>query len=144
MPGDRRVARHRRPGEREAGAERLRQHSTSPERATRLAEHLVGVDDALHREPEDRLGVADRVAAGDGAPRLGDHLRGSLEDRRDRVAREVLGERGDVDRHTTRPPMANTSLQAFAAAMAPKSDGWSTSGGKKSVVDTSATSSVIR
>ena len=42
---------------------------------------------------------------------------------------------------TTRPPMANTSLQALAAAMAPKSAGSSTSGGKKSVVDTSATSS---
>ena len=33
--------------------------------------------------------------------------------------------------------MANTSLQALAAAMAPKSAGSSTSGGKKSVVDTS-------
>ena len=39
---------------------------------------------------------------------------------------------------TTRPPIANTSLQALAAAIAPKSDGSSTSGGKKSVVDTSA------
>ena len=45
---------------------------------------------------------------------------------------------------TTRPPMANTSLHALAAAIAPKSDGSSTSGGKKSVVDTSATSSVSR
>ena len=42
---------------------------------------------------------------------------------------------------TTRPPMANTSLQALAAAMAPKSDGSSTSGGKKSVVETRAASS---
>jgi hypothetical protein len=41
---------------------------------------------------------------------------------------------------TTRPPIANTSLHALAAAMAPKSAGWSTSGGKKSVVLTSATS----
>ena len=45
---------------------------------------------------------------------------------------------------TTRPPMANTSLQALAAAMAPKSDGSSTSGGKKSVVDTMARSSLTR
>ena len=44
---------------------------------------------------------------------------------------------------TTRPPMANTSLHAFAAAIAPKSDGSSTSGGKKSVVDTIARSSLI-
>ena len=42
---------------------------------------------------------------------------------------------------TTRPPMAKTSLQALAAAMAPKSDGSSTRGGKKSVVDTRAASS---
>ena len=41
---------------------------------------------------------------------------------------------------TTRPPMAKTSLQALAAAMAPKSSGSSTSGGKKSVVDTRARS----
>ena len=45
---------------------------------------------------------------------------------------------------TTRPPMANTSLQALAAAMAPKSAGSSTSGGKKSVVDTMARSSLTR
>ena len=45
---------------------------------------------------------------------------------------------------TTRPPMANTSLQALAAAMAPKSEGSSTRGGKKSVVDTRATSSLMR
>ena len=45
---------------------------------------------------------------------------------------------------TTRPPIANTSLQALAAAIAPKSAGWSTSGGKKSVVDTIATSSLTR
>ena len=43
---------------------------------------------------------------------------------------------------TTRPPMANTSLQALAAAMAPKSPGSSTSGGKKSVVETTARSSL--
>ena len=43
----------------------------------------------------------------------------------------------------TRPPMAKTSLQALAAAMAPKSLGWSTSGGKKSVVLTNATPGAI-
>jgi len=45
---------------------------------------------------------------------------------------------------TTRAPMANTSLHALAAAMAPKSPGSSTSGGKKSVVDTRARSSIRR
>src|SRR4051812_44659845 len=45
---------------------------------------------------------------------------------------------------TTRPPIANTSLHAFAAAIAPKSDGSSTSGGKKSVVETIAKSSLSR
>ena len=39
------------------------------------------------------------------------------------------------------PPMAKTSLSAFAAAIAPKSAGSSTIGGKKSVVKTSARSS---
>src|SRR5262245_56405414 len=42
----------------------------------------------------------------------------------------------------TDPPIANTSLHALAAAMAPKSAGSSTSGGKKSVVDTMARSSL--
>ena len=45
---------------------------------------------------------------------------------------------------TTDAPIANTSLHAFAAAMAPKSAGSLTSGGKKSVVDTIATSSLTR
>src|SRR5262245_50650078 len=42
----------------------------------------------------------------------------------------------------TDPPIVNSSLQALAAAMAPKSAGSSTSGGKKSVVDTIASSSL--
>ncbi len=54
---------------------------------------------------------------------------------------------GKADRFramTTRAPMANTSEQALAAAMAPKSAGSSTNGGKKSAVDTRATSSATR
>ena len=43
----------------------------------------------------------------------------------------------DVERNL-RSPL--TGIGALAAAIAPKSDGWSTSGGKKSVVLTSATS----
>ncbi len=42
------------------------------------------------------------------------------------------------------PPMAKTSLSAFVAAMAPKSRGSSTTGGKKSTVNTSARSSSRR
>jgi hypothetical protein len=45
---------------------------------------------------------------------------------------------------TTRPPIANTSLHALAAAIAPKSAGSSTSGGKKSVVETNAVESSMR
>ncbi len=45
---------------------------------------------------------------------------------------------------TTRPPMANTSLHALAAAIAPKSAGSSTSGGKKSVVETRASPGASR
>ena len=54
---------------------------------------------------------------------------------------------GKADRFraiVTRAPMANTSEQALAAAMAPKSPGSSTKGGKKSAVDTMATSSATR
>jgi hypothetical protein len=40
---------------------------------------------------------------------------------------------------TTSPPIVNTSLHALAAAIAPSSAGPSTTGGTKSVVDTSAT-----
>ncbi len=39
------------------------------------------------------------------------------------------------------PPIANTSLSAFVAEIAPKSSGSSTIGGKKSIVKTSARSS---
>ena len=44
-----------------------------------------------------------------------------------------------IDRASSgRPPIANTSLRAFVAAIVPKSRGSSTSGGKKSSVKTSA------
>ena len=44
----------------------------------------------------------------------------------------------------TRPPIANTSLSAFAAAIAPNVRASSTSGGKKSSVPMIARSSLIR
>ena len=45
---------------------------------------------------------------------------------------------------STRPPIAKTSEQAFAAAIAPKVAGSSTSGGKKSTVPITARSSERR
>ena len=87
----------------EAGAERLRQHEHVARPGAALAEHPVGVHDTLHGEPEDRLGVADRVPAGDRAAGLGDDRGGGVEDRGDRLAREVLGEGGDVDRQHDPP-----------------------------------------
>ena len=99
-PGDR----HRLVGvgagsQREAGADRLREHQHVAGGGARLAEDAVGVHDALHGEAVDRLGVADRVTAGHGPTGLGDRAGTGLEDRHDRLAREVLGEGGDVDRH---------------------------------------------
>jgi hypothetical protein len=44
----------------------------------------------------------------------------------------------------TRPPIANTSLSAFAAAISPYVRASSTSGGKKSTVPMTASSSLIR
>ena len=46
--------------------------------------------------------------------------------------------------NSTRPPMANTSEQALAAAIAPNVAGSATSGGKKSTVPMTARSSVSR
>ena len=72
-------------GEHEAGAERLGQHQHVARSGARLAEDPVGVDEPLHGEPEDRLRVADRVAAGDRAAGLGDDRRGRVEDGGDRA-----------------------------------------------------------
>jgi selenium donor protein len=49
------------------------------------------------------------------------------------------GNAATLSAKSTSPPIAKMSLHALAAAMAPKSAGSSTSGGKKSVVDTRAT-----
>ena len=46
-----------------AGAERLGQHERVAGDAAGVRQHLVGMDDPGHREPELRLGVLDRVAA---------------------------------------------------------------------------------
>ena len=85
-------------GQRQPGAERLAEHQHIARPAATLAEHLRRVHDTLHGQPEDRLGIADGVPAGDGATGLGNNGRRGVEDRDDRIRREVLGERGDVDR----------------------------------------------
>ena len=131
-------------GQHDAGADRLGQHEHVAGPGARLRQDAVGVDEALHGEPEDRLLAADGVAAGHHAAGLAHDLRGG-----DRIAAMAScgrrsGKAEMFSAITTRPPMANTSLQALAAAMAPKSAGSSTSGGKKSVVDTMARSSLTR
>ena len=87
----------------EARAEALRQQQDVAGPRAALAEQPVGMRGADDREPVLRLGVADRVAAGEDAARLAD-LRGrSLEHRRERRLREVLGERGDRQREQHPP-----------------------------------------
>ena len=48
-----------------------------------------------HGEPVLRLGIADRVPAGEGAARLADLGRGAVEDRGHRVPWQLLGKRRD-------------------------------------------------
>ena len=49
--------------ERESGADGFRQHEHITRTRTALEEDTVGVHHSLHGQPEDRLGVADRVPA---------------------------------------------------------------------------------
>ena len=86
------------PASASAGADRLAEHQHVAGPRTPLAEHAIGVHHALHGEPEDRLRVADRVPTGDRAAGLGDDRGGGVEDGDDGLTREVLGERGHVDR----------------------------------------------
>ncbi len=102
---------------------------------------MDGSDD---REPVLRLGVANRVTAGEDRTgrahalvRAGKHLAEHLD-------RKLLRERGDGQRQQRRPPIAKTSFSAFVAAIAPNVRGSSTSGGKKSTVKTIARSSSSR
>ena len=88
----------RRPLTRKPGPEPLRQEQDVAGPGAALAEQAVGVGGADHREAVLGLRVADRVAAGEHAARLADLRRGGLEHRRERVAREVLGERRDRER----------------------------------------------
>ena len=60
-----------------------------------LAQDPVWVDGAGHRQAVLGLGVADRVAAGERAAGLADLGGGTLEDRGQRVPRQLLGEGRD-------------------------------------------------
>ena len=60
-----------------------------------LAQQLVGVGRADDREAVLRLGIADGVAAGERSAGFADLRCGAVEDRRERVPRQLLGERRD-------------------------------------------------
>ena len=147
-PADRLVE-HRQPAlgaaEHERGPERLRQIERVPGTRARLRPDAVRADGADDGEPVLRLGIANRVAAGQhraGRP----HLRlGAVEDGADESRPGSSSGNAATDSASNGdPPIANTSLSAFVAAIAPKSDGSSTIGGKKSIVKTIARSSSSR
>ena len=77
---------------------RLVSSRMSPGLRAALAQQLVGMGGADHREAVLGLRVADRVAAGQRPAGLADLGRGALEDRRQDVPRQVLGEGRDRER----------------------------------------------
>ena len=134
-----------RAAEDERRAERLREEEGVAGARAGLRPDAVGLDGADDGEPVLRLGVADRVAAGEDRARRA-HLRvGAVEDRARRVSVGSSSGNAATDSASSgTPPIAKTSLSAFVAAIAPKSSGSSTIGGKKSIVKTSARSSSSR
>ena len=129
------------PREHEPGAERLRQEDRVARPGAALRPDAVGMDGADDREPVLRLGVADRVAAGEDRARRAHLFVGGREDRATTSVGSSSGKAAIESASSGVPPIANTSLSAFVAAIRPKSAGSSTSGGKKSSVKTSARSS---
>ena len=81
-----------------AGAERLREEEPVAGPGAALAQQLVGMGGADHREAVLGLGIADRVAAGERAARLAHLGRRAREDLGHDVARQVLGEGRDRQR----------------------------------------------
>ena len=77
------------------GPESFRQQEPIAGSCATLAQELVGVRRADHRETVLGLGVADRVAAGKGATGFADRGRRALEDRGEHVPWQILGERRD-------------------------------------------------
>ena len=129
----------------QAGAERLRQVEDVARLRAGLRPDRIGRHGADDGEAVLRLLLAERVPAGEQAAGLR-HLRrrrrrGSPRPRR---AAATPGNAAIESASSGRPPIANTSLSAFAAAIAPNVAGSSTIGGKKSSVKTSARSSSSR
>ena len=99
-----------------------------------LAQQAVRVRGADDREAVLGLAVADGVAAGQRAARLA-HLDEAPSKIAARVSRGRSSGNAAMDSaNSTRPPIANTSERALAAAISPYVRASSTSGGKKSSV----------
>jgi hypothetical protein len=84
------------------------------------------------------------VPAGDRPPGLGDDRGSGVEDRGHREAREVLREGGDVDGQHDPAAHGEHVAAGVGGGDRPVVGGSSTSGGKKSVVDTSAVVASMR
>ncbi len=84
-------------GKRNGCTERLGDDEHIADTGSLLAKDPIGMYQTLDSKPEDWFRVADRVPAGDGTTRFGNDLRRRGEYRHDRVAREMLRKRGDVD-----------------------------------------------
>ena len=132
------------PGHEQPGPQPLGQEERVAGPRPALAEQPIRMGRADDRQPVLRLGVADRVAAGERAAGLAD-----LGDAPSKISAIVSrgsssGNAAIDSANRTRPPIANTSLSAFAAAISPNVRGSSTSGGKKSSVPMIARSSLTR
>ena len=84
-------------------AQRLRDHQDVANQRALFTEDAIGVHQALHRESEDGLRVADGVPAGNSATCFGNHCGRSVEDGNDGFAWEVLGECSHVDGNRDAP-----------------------------------------
>ena len=86
-----------------ADADRLGQHEHVARLGARVREHAVGVHGPDHRHAVLRLGVVDRVAADDQAPRFGGDARATVEHPREQLERQAVTRPGDeVERHQRR------------------------------------------
>ena len=128
----------------EPGTERLGQQEPVADLSAALAQDPVGVHHPGDRQPVLRLGVADRVTAGEDAAGLADLRRGALEDRGERVPRQLLGECRDRQREQHPAAHREHVGQRIGRGDLPVRPGSSTSGGKKSSVPTIASSSLMR
>ena len=91
------IARARR-REHDACAKRLREHECIARQRAGLPEHARRMHGSSHGQPVLRLGIVQRVAAGDDAARLGHLLRAAEQDAREDRRIEVFGKPDDVER----------------------------------------------